>query len=73
MEWQPIETAPQDGTLIIVFRPKGGGKNKIPRVSEDYWMTTYDGERCWARSNDSVQPKLWMPMPVEPTTRQSER
>lgn len=39
---------------------------RIPKVGEDYWMTTYDGEQCWGRSNDRMQPTHWMPMPEPP-------
>ena len=63
-EWQPIETAPKDGTLIIAYRPKG---NKyIRNVSQDYWMITETGRGVWAKSNSYREPTHWHPLPAPP-------
>ena len=60
-EWQPIETVPQDGTLILVAN---GGL-----VSLVYW-DGYD----WTVGDDEAPtycglpwtPRYWMPVPVPP-------
>lgn len=68
-EWQPIETAPADGTVILAYR-RDAGVFSAHYVSpadavggdddEPHWFTT-DGEdltRC--------MPTHWMPLPEPP-------
>lgn len=65
MEWQPVETAPTDGTDVIVADPD--------RLSAEWHIFT---ARCvdgrWFRSNiaslpSTVRPTHWMPLPEPPT------
>jgi hypothetical protein len=63
-DWQPIETAPKDGTDILVYRPKA---NKyVPKVGVDWFDASYLGGK-WMKSNQYFQPTRWMPMPEPPT------
>jgi hypothetical protein len=59
-EWQKIETAPRDGTDIIVQRSKHISDH-IPEVGIDYWSKRLGN--VWARSNSESQPILWQPLP----------
>jgi hypothetical protein len=59
--WQPIETAPKDGTRIIVYRPHFDDKY-IPEVGVDRWFEN----RCWGHSREDCQPTMWQPMPAPP-------
>lgn len=72
-EWHPIDTAPKDGTRIIVYRHRTYGNPKT--VGEDYWFKGNNGW-CWAKSNSGSQPTHWMPLPAPPhtprTAQQSE-
>jgi hypothetical protein len=73
MKWQPIETAPKDGTPVIVGI--AGLKNS---VGEAYWWEGYDdcglngsGWQTWDGANHTrtvytTQPTHWMPFPEEP-------
>jgi hypothetical protein len=69
-DWQPIETAPKDGTLILVFVPPS-----------DYSIGWYNTEKYnknprpfWGRHNAnhsktvcrSRPPTHWMPLPEPP-------
>jgi hypothetical protein len=63
-DWQPIKTAPKDGTTILVFRPEATGQY-IPLVGSDYFDPTYNGGR-WMRSNPDTRPTHWMPLPEPP-------
>lgn len=67
-EWQPIETAPRDGTNIIVYRPKFHG-NYIPQVGTDYWMTKGLFVPTWGKSRKDVPPTHWQPFPKPPAIR----
>jgi hypothetical protein len=61
-EWQPMATAPKDGTDIIVYRPNHDG-NYIPKVGTDYWHRELD---CWGKSRKETQPVAWRPFPDPP-------
>ena len=70
--WLPIETAPKDGTKILVFCPRLGACGpatwdtcqyaKKPRTFWTHW-----GERIFGttRVRDD-QPTHWMPLPAPP-------
>jgi hypothetical protein len=61
-DWQPIETAPKDGTDIIVYRPNFDS-NYIPIVGVDYWSKRLN---CWGKSRADTPPVKWQPMPKPP-------
>lgn len=64
-EWQPIETAPKDGTLILVFYPELHGYN---RYSLRYWSTGDWGQvsEAWSDQWRQIQPNhtpsFWAPL-----------
>ena len=70
MNWKPIETAPKDGTLVLVWD------------STDYAYTAYysRSRRTWVNEQRSDLPEYgpkywhpthWMPIPPPPTVNQS--
>lgn len=77
-EWQPIETAPRDGTVLLGFGEAAGEingpfcKNEVAPICwsggrSDYpgyeWtLTCGDAYACWMR------PTHWMPLPTPPKT-----
>lgn len=80
MDWQPIETAPKDGTEIIGFRPDQGvfvfrwawmeefvPKDQNGDPTEDY----DDAFACWWHDRwdwleGELRPTHWMPLPAPP-------
>lgn len=59
-ELQPIETAPKDGTQILVRMPQWlGGK-----IYQTFWKTNGLVE-CWNEIYN-YQPDYWMPLPALP-------
>ena len=60
--WQPIETAPKDGSLVIL----GGGELQRPIfawwTSRNYWA----GDMRGPYEAISYAPAYWMPAPIAP-------
>lgn len=70
--WQPIETAPNDGTDIIVYGRATRWDMDPPKtfpasVNVAWW---YDGDECWVcratNMGSSIEPICWMPLPDIP-------
>ena len=67
MIWQPIETAPRDGTWVLCAWKNSIGQFGIPTVL--YWH----GE-CWTNIDpaltpvvqNALKPTHWMPLPPSP-------
>ena len=67
-EWQPIETAPKDGTRMIFFAPgnKSRGEDYIDRqivMKVDRW-----NENAWWQMRPRNPYTHWMPLPLPPVT-----
>jgi hypothetical protein len=61
-QWRPIETAPKDGTRILMFQPRRGAfegwwHDGWPSL-ESYWMDLQDSE---------PEPTHWQPLLAEPS------
>lgn len=73
MEWQPIETAPKDGTPILVFSPYADISEptniivaKYGKHADETWW-----EPCENLIRDAIgcvdpAPTHWMPLPKPP-------
>lgn len=71
MEWQPIETAPKDGTRIIGFDPvqwEGERISTTYKASTGEWVFEAELEsRGWDDyGHGRWNPTHWMPRPPEP-------
>lgn len=62
-QWQPIETAPMDGTRILLCRP-----NHIIPVCEGWYENNYIKSFHWRCYDGGVYkgPIYWMPLPQPP-------
>lgn len=59
-QWRPIETAPKDGTRIIVYRAlEPGYEHEL--IGFDMWR---NGN--WYRSRRAMRPTHWQPLPPPP-------
>ena len=78
MDWQPIDTAPKDGTNILIALTNRGFNGAEPRpneVGEAYWL---ENDWWWAGTSprnyyqDSISETAygtvshWMPLPAPP-------
>jgi len=63
MKWEPMETAPKDGTfcLIYVYNPPCVAQYKKNRRSGEEWWETDSGETF-----PKDKPSYWMPLPEPP-------
>jgi hypothetical protein len=73
-EWQPIETAPRDGTFYLAVSAKTGyyaTLNEPPGCARGQW---YWIRGRWVGESDEYKPTHWMPLPSPPpsTPKQEE-
>ena len=69
--WQPIETAPKDGTAILVYFPKDFFDRKRNHQTVVYWAIKdpwVTGWEVYGGSFLSIEPTHWMPLPDPPPT-----
>lgn len=59
MQWQPIETAPRDGTEVLIWN----GTNCD--VAHAAWFND-DGSPNWFNNDTTVEPTHWMPLSTPP-------
>ena len=57
--WLPIESAPKDGSEILLVSRKG-------RIANGCWMTANDRRGTWMWPYVMVEPTHWMPLPQPP-------
>jgi len=66
-EWQPIETAPKDGTYFLCFNGNWRGLSR-------YWEPNYEDDPIWVDETTefiSPPPTHWMPLPAAPKPENS--
>lgn len=69
MEWQPIETAPKDGTYILVCAT--GNYHPITACWSSYHPNA-EGSKCWRTTKvcgNKVGATYWMPLPPPPESK----
>lgn len=71
MKWQPIETAPKDGTRVLLFVPPYGASTGHYRAQHN-WGETASNWYAHSVLNKEAEPTHWMPLPPPPVneTRQ---
>jgi hypothetical protein len=68
MSWQPIETAPKNGTVILVYRNLDGRQ----QMGTAYWGAPFSASgwitKGTAGNTDMglLAPTHWMPLPAPP-------
>lgn len=72
MEWQPIETAPKDGTSVLLGCDYDRlGKARVTLAWWDgKWLESQYWNECeeeWEDCTVQFRPTHWMPLPEPPT------
>ncbi len=70
MNWQPIETAPKDGTEILTFQPRLSYRGFFVVVRFDAEM--WGGDGGWSDGEYHYRPTHWMPLPDPPALADQE-
>jgi hypothetical protein len=72
--WQPIETAPRDGTPLLLFATAKGATAAVAVVGW-YLPGEYEGlgwvECAFWQMPQGIEPTHWMPLPPSPEPSQS--
>ena len=66
--WQPIETAPKDGTLILAVDARNQDSHAVVYYEELYSKSNYVW--CMIGTDDTFHRDRfthWMPLPAQPT------
>lgn len=87
-DWQPIETAPKDGTEVIIFNPRWSYAPKAKWdlidgdegcfgawvLEDDFWSPGVDnGALGWAEDiEDGNMPTVWCPLPTPPASQEGQ-
>lgn len=80
-EWQPIETAPKDGTVVFLYGTWAGEINGIsnqPTVDIGSWAggdSDFSGDDWWQLATGDaygcwMRPTHWLPIPDAPKDAQ---
>jgi len=74
-DWQPIETAPKDGSPLLLFdRQRLDGDAHPTGAVEGHWCDDYGWQAAvWSMVSDlfltkKIHPTHWMPLPEPPLT-----
>ena len=64
LAWKPIETAPKDGTRILIYDPEDWSEDEPPTIYVCFWK----GYWCEAEGEQYTlfKPTHWMELPEEP-------
>lgn len=77
-EWQPIETAPKDGTWVLVYGFINDGYQNECRITTAQWakVLDYSDQYCWRYAHyesghyGQIEPTHWMPLPPLPKEKE---
>lgn len=65
MDWKPIETAPQDGSVFLGYRDgKFREACRVPRDDCEMWI--FGGQSGSTEFSPQLKPTHWMPLPPAP-------
>lgn len=63
--WQPIETAPMDGTMFLAYRRGSfAAAYRVPRDDCEMWC--FGGMSAAVEHSPGIKPTHWMPLPQPP-------
>lgn len=79
-EWQPIETAPKDGTHVLLWFPELRQPVQVGHFSStkhiENGRVTYESAKWWTGIvllTKELVPSHWQPTPAAPTPANNEK
>ena len=67
--WQPIETAPRDGTRILFYTPHDPETGWLEFVAESHYDKHGLVDTFVSQWQDGLEPTHWMPLPDPPEVK----
>ena len=67
MSWQPIETAPTDGTVVLIYAPRSDLEKWTVDLPPVICNAAYHPDAGWCICAVR-EPTHWMPLPEPPAT-----
>jgi hypothetical protein len=65
--WQPMESAPKDGTVLWGWLKLAGGPDRYHQDTFAWFESKHhEGGGWWVSHALAVEPKFWMPLPAPP-------
>lgn len=72
MDWRPIETAPKDGTEVLLYgRPPHKDDLTCYVGRWGTWDSAGGPSDCWISGGPHYRPTHWMPLPAPPDSPSS--
>lgn len=73
--WRPIETAPKDGTVVLLYPTRPVASDPSQTISTGRWHQPANPESSgyWITRKNNERPTLWQPLPTPPTTEEEGR
>lgn len=69
MEWQPLKTAPKDGTQVLLASVDDGGYG----VRQGFYETAFASRKWYDIDGEEIEPQYWMPLPAAPPIPEYDR
>ena len=68
-EWRPIESAPKDGTRVLIYTCRGNPSTYEGVLIAEYVQTDDNGDRWWEldEGGRAMNPAGWKPLPEPPS------
>ena len=68
-DWQPIDTAPRDGTQVLLYVPQDTDDEMPSFIAQGWYESGIFDRRWYEAAGECVcdpQPTHWMPLPAPP-------
>lgn len=72
MDWRPIDSAPRDGSEIMIFYREWLGEKNMVVSGHWHCQEGREFEATWEHSRGYGDADLWMPLPSPPVAEETK-